>query len=534
VSVVRKNEYNVSSHVALQCGPSKTIRMSETTAIQPSSGLVLGWRVNESLDPDYWLVPGAKPGVQPEDALVKVSAEAVGCHTAIIAQSGSGKSFFLGRLIEELLLQTKCRCLVFDPNSDFRKIMEAKDETLWKDASYDRTKRRGWLPHESDRAGFENAWAKVPKLIRTSSQSEESNQVKVWLPLVSADFLAEGLEPVLRADFYHCHAYVRALAPLVYFQNLVAEKRVDLLDEAETIFRKSKGVKRKALAELLYKKLDVEKLPKFDGPGEQWIYSEAIDQGIRLSESTNWLVPLFLFHSNEAAARSLQYVSEDGARFYFAKVREYQAAKVLLRGQQPQPYFVANPWRLEVIDLPSLRDRNARLLAVNAFLEQESVRAKYLWSQALDRQPHLDERVPSFIVVDEAHNLIPADPRNQAESSLREQFRAIAAEGRKFGMFLVLVSQRPDKLDPFILSECDNVAIMRLSSDSVLQKTKQLLRLEDVPPGTLQRVLKFNLGCGLLAGRWSAGKPLLFYSAARRTVEGGRDLRAEFWATKPE
>ena len=40
-------------------------------------------------------------------------------HTAIIAQSGSGKSYMLGRFLEELVGKTKAKLLILDPNSDF-------------------------------------------------------------------------------------------------------------------------------------------------------------------------------------------------------------------------------------------------------------------------------------------------------------------------------------------------------------------------------------------------------------------------------
>jgi DNA helicase HerA-like ATPase len=63
-----------------------------------------------------------------------------------------------------------------------------------------------------------------------------------------------------------------------------------------------------------------------------------------------------------------------------------------------------------------------------------------------------DTRVPVFVVLEEAHNFIPEEPRNRAQAALRDQFRTIAAEGRKYGLFLILVSQRPDKLDHLILS----------------------------------------------------------------------------------
>jgi DNA helicase HerA-like ATPase len=79
-----------------------------------------------------------------------------------------------------------------------------------------------------------------------------------------------------------------------------------------------------------------------------------------------------------------------------------------------------------------------------------------------------DTRVPIFLVLDEAHNFVPEEPRNRVEA-LRDQFRTIAAEGRKYGVFLILVSQRPDKLDYLILPECANKAIMRLDSRTIPQ-----------------------------------------------------------------
>ncbi len=157
-------------------------------------------------------------------------------------------------------------------------------------------------------------------------------------------------------------------------------------------------------------------------------------------------------------------------------------------------------------------------------------RARTDWELALQNPPDADERVPTFIVVDEAHNLMPASPEGPLEAASRDQFRMIAAEGRKFGLFLILVSQRPDKLDPLILSECENKAVMRLDSDVVLDLTRRLLGLEGLPSRQLQRCLEFGLGRALLIGRWAPAGPEVVYCGARRTVEGGRNLRPEHWA----
>ena len=62
--------------------------------------------------------------------MVRILTKKMDTHTVIIAQSGSGKSFFLGRLIEEIMIKSKARCLILDPNGDFRKIYKI-DEELW-------------------------------------------------------------------------------------------------------------------------------------------------------------------------------------------------------------------------------------------------------------------------------------------------------------------------------------------------------------------------------------------------------------------
>jgi DNA helicase HerA-like ATPase len=60
--------------------------------------------------------------------MVRIPTKKIDKHTVVIAQSGSGKSFFLGRLIEEIKIKSKARCLNLDRNGDFRKINEIDEE----------------------------------------------------------------------------------------------------------------------------------------------------------------------------------------------------------------------------------------------------------------------------------------------------------------------------------------------------------------------------------------------------------------------
>ena len=80
----------------------------QRTPRQPSR-LVLGWATTPDGEPRYWLQTGARPGAQGPADLVTVPAPNLACHTVIVAQSGSGKSAFLGRLLEELVLGTRAK-----------------------------------------------------------------------------------------------------------------------------------------------------------------------------------------------------------------------------------------------------------------------------------------------------------------------------------------------------------------------------------------------------------------------------------------
>ena len=361
-----------------------------------------------------------------------------------------------------------------------------------------------------------------------------------------------------RGDLYHCHAFAQDLETFYRLSGYVTDTLPDdLIAKAEELFRKAR-VSEEDFRKTLEEQLNVEKFIDHVFKGRP---SDVLKQGSRLSEVLALFgVPsppftsLVLFPDDALTIivdsfkdfvrsrfgylmgriqKGPQYVSEVIGHFYFSKAREYQMAGILETKVKKEPATVSSKNRLEVIDLPSLKNKATTLLAINTILSREWDRVRREWSEALERPLAKDNRAPAFIVVDEAHNLIPEETRGKAEYALREQFRTIVAEGRKYGLFLILVSQRPDKLDPLVLSECENKAIMKLSSGSVLSITKQMLGLDDLPPKLLEKTLDFETGRVLLVGRWAHDNPQMLYAAARRTVEGGRNLRVDYWATAP-
>jgi len=79
--------------------------------------------------------------------------------------------------------------------------------------------------------------------------------------------------------------------------------------------------------------------------------------------------------------------------------------------------------------------------------------------------------LPTVLVLEEAHTFIKRTREDEGTvlSSLhlcREAFERIAREGRKFGLGLVLSSQRPSELSPTVLAQCNTFLLHRIVNDA--------------------------------------------------------------------
>ncbi|ELS3448109.1 ATP-binding protein [Vibrio vulnificus] len=87
-----------------------------------------------------------------------------------------------------------------------------------------------------------------------------------------------------------------------------------------------------------------------------------------------------------------------------------------------------------------------------------------------------ENRHPIAMVCDEAHLYLPKkDGKNPIEKRAIESFEKIAKEGRKYGVALFIVSQRPSDVSTTILSQCNNVISLRLTNSEDQSTVKKLL-----------------------------------------------------------
>lgn len=90
---------------------------------------------------------------------------------------------------------------------------------------------------------------------------------------------------------------------------------------------------------------------------------------------------------------------------------------------------------------------------------------------------HADARlndIPVLLVCEEAHNYVPASDASLYKAS-RKSIERIAKEGRKYGLSLMIVSQRPSEVSPTIYSQCSNFIALRLTNKSDQNYIKGLL-----------------------------------------------------------
>ena len=85
-----------------------------------------------------------------------------------------------------------------------------------------------------------------------------------------------------------------------------------------------------------------------------------------------------------------------------------------------------------------------------------------------------DNRHPIALFCDEAHLYIPQNARDSVDSKGLHNFERIAKEGRKYGISLVVISQRPSDVSTTVLSQCGNFIAMRLTNPDDQNVIKRL------------------------------------------------------------
>ena len=92
-----------------------------------------------------------------------------------------------------------------------------------------------------------------------------------------------------------------------------------------------------------------------------------------------------------------------------------------------------------------------------------------VWQTEAERQ-----NSPVLLVCEEAHRYVPNRGEAQYEAA-QSAIRRIAKEGRKYGVGLLLVSQRPSEVEATVLSQCNSWIVLRITNDADREHVRSVL-----------------------------------------------------------
>ena len=128
-----------------------------------------------------------------------------------------------------------------------------------------------------------------------------------------------------------------------------------------------------------------------------------------------------------------------------------------------------------------------------------------------------DKIPPMMLVCEEAHNFAP----QQGKACSTKIMRTIASEGRKFGLGMTIISQRPAKVDKNVLSQCNTQIILKVLNPNDLKAISA--SIEGLTEAMEEEIQRLPIGTALITGGGTA-MPLFVDVRPRETRHGGESI----------
>jgi len=176
--------------------------------------------------------------------------------------------------------------------------------------------------------------------------------------------------------------------------------------------------------------------------------------------------------------------------------------------------MILQPRHVTVINLAGVNDEIQDHVTYHILERILRARIRYIRGLRGPKYPY-----PVVIIVEEAHRFAPTKTRGSTWS--RDALIRIACEGRKFGVYLVVITQRPSRIDPDVLSQCNSQIILRLVNPRDIDAVVQSSELVDVEISKL--IPHLNIGEAVVLGP-VAPLPLVVRLRDRVLDYGGGDI----------
>jgi uncharacterized protein len=364
-----------------------------------------------------------EPGAVPIALDVK---ELVSTHMAILAGTGSGKSYTAGVLVEEMLRPyNRAAVLIFDPHGEYSTLGEIQG-------------------HPSFSA--DDGYSPTVKVMRPE-------QIRIRLSSL---------------DYYDLLTLLPGMS----------ERQQAILDKAFRLLKKHRD-KRWAIQDLIASVREAD--TKYDEDGNA---------------------------TEGSSVGALEWKLENLARSDYFHPMEHSVA--------PKDLF--QPGQVTVLQMNEISQEEQQVICA-AVLRQANQSRMGSMREQISPQDENYLPYPVFILLEEAHRFAPAHEPSRCKNVIR----TILSEGRKFGLGVGLITQRPGKLDSDVLSQCMSQFIMRIVNPVDQDSLKY--GVEAAGRDLLKELPALTKGQVIIAGA-TVNTPVLCQVRRRLTKHGGETLDA--------
>ncbi|MGH9933523.1 MAG: helicase HerA domain-containing protein [Nitrososphaerales archaeon] len=172
--------------------------------------------------------------------------------------------------------------------------------------------------------------------------------------------------------------------------------------------------------------------------------------------------------------------------------------KSILDPSVSDPTTLIKNGKVNVLSLIELTDRQADI-AVRFYLEElldDRKRATRAKKGEIEGKAPIRFPAPVLVVIEEAHVFIPKDEKTDTKYLAAK----VAREGRKFGLGLAIVSQRPRSIDANVLSQMGSLAVMKMVQQD--DQAQVSVASEAFSKEIVEQLPSLNPGDAILVGQW--------------------------------
>ncbi|MCK5631094.1 ATP-binding protein [Candidatus Bathyarchaeota archaeon] len=244
------------------------------------------------------------------------------------------------------------------------------------------------------------------------------------------------------------------------------------------------------------------------GEGSTSILAKVI-QNLRKTESSYSMSDILTRLNSIAEERTAsEAIAATWARNYLRNL----ADSGYIGTSEPRIEEIAGVNQISVIGMSGVKERIQQFLVTNILQRIFEARKQ--------------ERIPPVIVIiEEAHRFAPSGENSPSTAAIR----TLATEGRKFGICLVVVTQRPNRLDSTVLSQCVTNIVMKVKNPSDLNSIK--LSAENITDDLIDLLPRFEKGEAVVMGEAFPISIRFRVRSERKTEHGGKSVDFEnHWA----